>query len=116
MTLSRPRACRASRRVRSRTGGWLSFPRADQPQSPAPAGASAAGEASPTGGAEVITGALGGGTGEPAGSAVPAGSAAAAAPAAPPQAQQVFGPAIAAAEHYARLLAGPAVTRGLIGP
>ena len=37
-------------------------------------------------------------------------------PAAPPQAQQVFGPALAAAEQYARLLAGPAVTRGLIGP
>jgi 16S rRNA (guanine527-N7)-methyltransferase len=37
-------------------------------------------------------------------------------PAAPPQAQQVFGSALAAAEHYARLLAGPAVTRGLIGP
>ncbi len=38
------------------------------------------------------------------------------APAAPPQAEHVFGPAMAAAEHYARLLAGPAVTRGLIGP
>jgi 16S rRNA (guanine527-N7)-methyltransferase len=28
----------------------------------------------------------------------------------------VFGPATAAAEHYARLLAGPGVVRGLIGP
>lgn len=37
-------------------------------------------------------------------------------PAAPPQAEQVFGSAMATAEHYARLLAGPAVTRGLIGP
>src|SRR5262249_51758357 len=39
-----------------------------------------------------------------------------AAPVAPPAAAQVFGPAMAAAEHYARLLAGPAVSRGLIGP
>jgi 16S rRNA (guanine527-N7)-methyltransferase len=46
----------------------------------------------------------------------PAGSTVAAVPSAPPQAQQVFGPATAAAEHYARLLAGPAVKRGLIGP
>jgi 16S rRNA (guanine527-N7)-methyltransferase len=37
-------------------------------------------------------------------------------PVTPPQAEQVFGPVTAAAEHYARLLAGPAVTRGLIGP
>ena len=49
-------------------------------------------------------------------SARPAASAGPAAPAAPPQAQQVFGSATAAAEHYARLLAGPGVTRGLIGP
>ena len=46
----------------------------------------------------------------------PAASAGPAAPTAPPQAQQVFGSATAAAEHYARLLAGPGVTRGLIGP
>jgi 16S rRNA (guanine527-N7)-methyltransferase len=46
----------------------------------------------------------------------PAGSAVVGVPSTPPQAQQVFGPATAAAEHYARLLAGPAVTRGLIGP
>ena len=48
--------------------------------------------------------------------AAPAGSAAATAPATPPQAQQIFGSATVAAEHYARLLAGPAVSRGLIGP
>ena len=39
-----------------------------------------------------------------------------AAPVAPPEAAQIFGPAMAAAERYARLLAGPAVSRGLIGP
>jgi 16S rRNA (guanine527-N7)-methyltransferase len=39
-----------------------------------------------------------------------------AAPVAPPEAAQVFGPTMAAAEGYARLLAGPAVARGLIGP
>jgi len=39
-----------------------------------------------------------------------------AAPAAPPEAVQIFGSATAAAERYARLLAGPAVARGLIGP
>jgi len=39
-----------------------------------------------------------------------------AAPGAPPQAVQIFGSATAAAERYARLLAGPAVARGLIGP
>lgn len=39
-----------------------------------------------------------------------------AAPPAPPVAAQVFGPTLAAAEEYARLLAGPGVTRGLIGP
>ena len=32
------------------------------------------------------------------------------------QAERLFGPATAAAERYARLLAGPAVARGLIGP
>jgi 16S rRNA (guanine527-N7)-methyltransferase len=37
-------------------------------------------------------------------------------PPTPPQAEQVFGPGTSAAEHYARLLAGPAVARGLIGP
>jgi 16S rRNA (guanine527-N7)-methyltransferase len=37
-------------------------------------------------------------------------------PSTPPQAEQVFGPATAAAEHYACLLAGPGVARGLIGP
>ncbi len=37
-------------------------------------------------------------------------------PPAPAQARAVFGPAISQAEHYARLLAGPAVERGLIGP
>jgi 16S rRNA (guanine527-N7)-methyltransferase len=37
-------------------------------------------------------------------------------PPTPPQAELVFGPVTAAAEHYARLLAGPAVARGLIGP
>jgi len=37
-------------------------------------------------------------------------------PAAPPQAKRIFGPVTAAAEHYARLLAGPAVARGLLGP
>jgi 16S rRNA (guanine527-N7)-methyltransferase len=37
-------------------------------------------------------------------------------PPTPPQAEQVFGPGTPAAEHYARLLAGPAVARGLIGP
>ena len=58
----------------------------------------------------------------PAGAAVPTGSTAAAryaaatVPVTPPQAERVFGSATAAAEHYARLLAGPAVTRGLIGP
>jgi 16S rRNA (guanine527-N7)-methyltransferase len=47
---------------------------------------------------------------------VPAGPGVPALPPTPPRAQQVFGPATATAEHYARLLAGPAVTRGLIGP
>jgi 16S rRNA (guanine527-N7)-methyltransferase len=74
--------------VRSRTGGWLSFPRADRPATPR---SSEADEA---------TGAL-------AGPLVPP---------TPPQAERLFGPATAAAEHYARLLAGPAVARGLIGP
>jgi 16S rRNA (guanine527-N7)-methyltransferase len=37
-------------------------------------------------------------------------------PPAPPGAAQIFGPGLAAAEQYARLLAGPGVTRGLIGP
>ena len=37
-------------------------------------------------------------------------------PPAPPQAVQIFGPATAAAERYAHLLAGPGVARGLIGP
>src|SRR5215467_6458020 len=81
MTLSRTRACAASRRVKSRTGGWLSFPRADRPRPPEPAGASAAGGASRAGEADVTTEAP-----------------------------------VTAAEHYARLLAGPGVTRGLIGP
>jgi 16S rRNA (guanine527-N7)-methyltransferase len=36
--------------------------------------------------------------------------------AAPPQAERIFGPVTAVAEHYARLLAGPAVARGLLGP
>jgi 16S rRNA (guanine527-N7)-methyltransferase len=52
----------------------------------------------------------------PTGPAAPGIPAALAVPATPPQAQQVFGSATAAAEHYARLLAGPGVTRGLIGP
>jgi 16S rRNA (guanine527-N7)-methyltransferase len=34
----------------------------------------------------------------------------------PEQARKVFGPALPAAERYARLLAGPGVTRGLLGP
>lgn len=37
-------------------------------------------------------------------------------PPAPPPAVQIFGPATAAAERYAHLLAGPGVARGLIGP
>ena len=37
-------------------------------------------------------------------------------PPAPPQAVQIFGPATAAAERSAHLLAGPGVARGLIGP
>jgi 16S rRNA (guanine527-N7)-methyltransferase len=37
-------------------------------------------------------------------------------PPAPPHAVQIFGPATAAAERYAHLLAGPGVARGLIGP
>lgn len=37
-------------------------------------------------------------------------------PAPPPSACEVFGPALALAEQYARLLAGPGVERGLIGP
>jgi 16S rRNA (guanine527-N7)-methyltransferase len=37
-------------------------------------------------------------------------------PAAPPAAVRVFGPTLAAAEEYARLLAGPGVARGLLGP
>jgi 16S rRNA (guanine527-N7)-methyltransferase len=34
----------------------------------------------------------------------------------PPQAKRLFGTATAAAERYARLLAGPGVARGLMGP
>ncbi len=37
-------------------------------------------------------------------------------PAAPDAARTVFGPALGAAEHYAQLLAGAGVARGLIGP
>jgi 16S rRNA (guanine527-N7)-methyltransferase len=37
-------------------------------------------------------------------------------PTTPAAARTIFGPAIEAAEAYARLLAGPAVERGLIGP
>jgi 16S rRNA (guanine527-N7)-methyltransferase len=37
-------------------------------------------------------------------------------PPVPAQAQAIFGTALAGAERYARLLAGPAVERGLIGP
>jgi 16S rRNA (guanine527-N7)-methyltransferase len=37
-------------------------------------------------------------------------------PPAPPVAAQIFGAKLAAAEQYARLLAGPGVARGLIGP
>ncbi len=37
-------------------------------------------------------------------------------PDAPPQARELFGPAIGLAERYAGLLAGPGVERGLIGP
>jgi 16S rRNA (guanine527-N7)-methyltransferase len=37
-------------------------------------------------------------------------------PPAPPVAAWIFGARLAAAEQYARLLAGPGVTRGLIGP
>jgi 16S rRNA (guanine527-N7)-methyltransferase len=37
-------------------------------------------------------------------------------PPAPPAAAEIFGARLAAAERYARLLAGPGVTRGLIGP
>jgi 16S rRNA (guanine527-N7)-methyltransferase len=37
-------------------------------------------------------------------------------PTAPAQARAIFGAATPAAEHYARLLAGPGVVRGLIGP
>jgi 16S rRNA (guanine527-N7)-methyltransferase len=52
----------------------------------------------------------------PAGQAVPVGPVVPVVPPTPPQAEQVFGPGTPAAEHYARLLAGPAVARGLIGP
>jgi 16S rRNA (guanine527-N7)-methyltransferase len=45
-----------------------------------------------------------------------AGAAAAAVPDPPPEAERVFGPAIGTAVAYARLLAGPGVVRGLIGP
>src|SRR5215469_8352408 len=113
MTLSRPRACAVSRRVKSRTGGWLSFPRANRPRPSGPAGASAAGGASRAGEADVTTEAPVSAAAAPVGPAVSVGPAASATP---PQAQQVFGSATAAAEHYARLLAGPGVTRGLIGP
>src|SRR6266566_6789250 len=88
---SRRRGCAASPRVRSRTGGWLSFPRADRPGTPPSTGASEADEA-------------------------PEALAGAPVPPTPPQAERLFGSATAAAEHYARLLAGPAVARGLIGP
>ena len=77
--------------MRSRTGGWLSFPRADRPGTPRSNGASEADES-----VEALAGAL--------------------VPPTPPQAERLFGPATVAAEHYARLLAGPAVARGLIGP
>jgi 16S rRNA (guanine527-N7)-methyltransferase len=39
-----------------------------------------------------------------------------AAPAAPPSAQEVFGPALPLAARYAALLAGPGVERGILGP
>jgi 16S rRNA (guanine527-N7)-methyltransferase len=37
-------------------------------------------------------------------------------PPAPPAAAEIFGTRLAAADRYARLLAGPGVTRGLVGP
>lgn len=37
-------------------------------------------------------------------------------PAVPEAARELFGPAVSRAQRYARLLAGPAVERGLIGP
>jgi 16S rRNA (guanine527-N7)-methyltransferase len=43
-------------------------------------------------------------------------AAAPAVPDPPPEAERVFGPAIVTAVAYARLLAGPGVVRGLIGP
>ena len=69
----------------------MSFPRADRPGTPRSNGASEADES-----VEALAGAL--------------------VPPTPPQAERLFGPATVAAEHYARLLAGPAVARGLIGP
>src|SRR5512133_861751 len=96
MTRSQRQACAASLKVRSRTGGWLSFPRADPPARRSrtqPSGASEAGE-----------------------TGVPADALVRPPPPAPPQAVQIFGPATAAAERYAHLLAGPGVARGLIGP
>lgn len=38
------------------------------------------------------------------------------APPTPPEAAAIFGPAVEAAEHYARILAGAGIERGLIGP
>ncbi len=46
----------------------------------------------------------------------PAGQQSAAIPEAPPGARELFGPAADAAGQYVRLLAGPGVERGLIGP
>jgi 16S rRNA (guanine527-N7)-methyltransferase len=37
-------------------------------------------------------------------------------PTAPPSAREVFGPALPLAERYAKLLAGPGVERGILGP
>ena len=69
----------------------MSFPRADRPGTPQSSGASEADES-----VEALAGAP--------------------VPPTPPQSERLFGPATVAAEHYARLLAGPAVARGLIGP
>src|SRR2546430_17111518 len=94
MPRSPRQACAASLKVRSRTGGWLSFPRADPPARRSrtqPSGASEAGE-----------------------TGVPADALVRSPPPAPPQAVQIFGPATAAAERYPPLLAGPGGARGLL--
>jgi 16S rRNA (guanine527-N7)-methyltransferase len=108
MTRWLPPACRASRKARSPTARW-SFFLPSKPAAGPPAGSPAPAGCSPPPAVRSAAPAVR--------SAAPAAySAAPAACSPPPAAEAVFGPFLPVAERYARLLAGPGVLRGLIGP